>query len=336
MCVEKHMAIRANTIALRSSRLTLQLHMTPQISHNRPRHSSGRRSSRKAFTLIELLVVIAIIAILAGMLLPALATAKAKATMISCINNEKQLVLATISYSSDFDDKWVANNGGDDVVNLANPPANYQPTVWIQGREGSNLGNQASADGMISEKVSLLATYMGKAKASFKCPGDKSLHVYNGQKVTFPRSYAMNTFVGWTPTTETTHAGEPAGYPNSIYKVYKKTSEGKPAEYFIFGEVHPLSICRPQFGTHPGGTAQGLIYHVPGNYHNQISTFSFGDGHAEVHKWINGLFNNPKLPEGDTSWHNHGSAFSASANGGPAKIQTDLGWLNTHATEKKN
>ncbi len=86
-------------------------------------------------------------------------------------------------------------------------------------------------------------------------------------------------------------------------------------------------MCRPQFGVHMDGTA---IYHVPGNYHGQMSTFAFADAHVDLHKWVNGKFNNPKLAEGDGFWHSHESTMPGAT---AAELAADLDWLKTHTTE---
>src|SRR5262245_15157804 len=186
-----------------------------------------------AFTLVELIVVIAVITILAAMLLPALARAKAAGKRIRCINNAKQLVTVWIMYAGDNSDRLVANGQVDP------PTPNNQ--LWVQGAFYYPEAN-TNFSYIVDPRYALFANYL-RARETYLCPTDKQTMLFSGQIMPRLRSYALNCYLGWTGLWDNRLA------PN--YKVFTKQSQlvaNTPAGTFTFADVNPDSICWPYFG----------------------------------------------------------------------------------------
>jgi prepilin-type N-terminal cleavage/methylation domain-containing protein len=234
----------------------------------------------RGFTLIELLVVIAIIAILGSLLVPALAQAKTKARLISCMNNQRQLALAVNVYAGDNEDMTPAatfdNRGG------ISPKGRGQPV-------GSDLGNGLRVWDSIG---GALLPYLGGApRKLWRCPGAAAFRQGPDDPFAYSGSNPVSGF-----------AEDDLFVPNYFYMFTATWIDIAPNESWYPQVWSTRNMANVQLSSVPHGASRSLVFldestsnhthsrDIYGRYADgqaalDIDNFAYADGHVETKRF---------------------------------------------------
>ena len=215
-----------------------------------------------AFTLIELLVVITIIGVLAGLLLPALHRAKAKAQQVDCLANIRQLQVCWQLYLGDNEDRLPSN----ETLTGNGRAECYSPSnAWV-------LGNAWTDTTPSNIQAGLLFPYNQSTKI-YKCPADRST-VRDQGRIPRLRSVSMSMYMNTI--------ADPGS--RDCWHRLGEIVDPPPSTAFVFIDEHEGSIDNSRFyATQPG---QWRWVDFPSTRHGGASPLSFADGHTEIWKWI--------------------------------------------------